>query len=205
LIASAHAQIPKESIWLGGSIGYGSTKNDYANSTLESKSHTVSFSPAVGVAVKDNLIVGVMLSYTNKKTKNIGYVEKAKETSTGGGVFVRQYVPIVNKLYLFGEASALFRSLKSNEELSYNNPSMKNKTKGWDAGLALTPGVALGINKKVQLESGFNSLFSAVYNKRKIDNSGTADDYTQKNFNAGIALDNESLFYVGVRFLLSKG
>jgi hypothetical protein len=205
MIVSAKAQISKGSVWLGGSIGFSLTENEYENSTTESKTRTYSVLPAVGIAVKDNLIVGIGLSHTNKKTENFGYTKTGKEKTYGGGVFIRQYVPIINKLYIFGEASAAFRSFEANEELTYNSPPLKTNTKGWDGSLALTPGLALGINKKIQLETGFNSLFSAVYSKRTTDFNEQSPDVTQKNFSTGIALDNESLFYIGVRFLISKG
>ena len=78
-IASVNAQIKKGSIWLGGSLGYGITENDVSGTAPDAKSRTVSILPAVGLAVKDNLIVGVGLSYTNKRTENYGITKLEKE------------------------------------------------------------------------------------------------------------------------------
>lgn len=200
-IVSAQAQIKKGAIWLGGNIGYSENKTDYETSP-DYKYRTLGINPAIGTAIKDNLVAGIIISYNKTRINNGGSMIESKETMKGGGIFLRQYVPIVNRLYIFGEANATFKSLRGNETQSYNN--VKINKKGWDAGLSFSPGVSYGINRKIQLETGFNSLIHVLKTKR--NNTSTANGYDIKteSFSAGLNLENESYFFIGIRFLINK-
>ena len=206
-IVSAHAQqISKGSVWLGGNIGYSQSKTDYndANPTPDSKSHAFGFSPAIGIAVKDNLVVGANIFYQKNKTNNIGgSLEETNEKYLGAGVFIRRYIPIINRVYVFGDLNAWGRHYNFDGP-AYTGSGIKIKTKGWDGGVSLTPGVSVGINKKLQLETGFNSLFSTYYSKRKTTSATTGYNYTISSFNAGFNLENKSMFYIGFRLLISN-
>jgi hypothetical protein len=207
LVASTQAQINKGSVWLGGNIGYSETKTKFESFTgADVKS--ISFKPAAGKAIKENLIAGVTFTYTKTTTINDGpanYYRKQTEKNIGGGVFLRKYVPVVSRLYIFGEAAAAYKNLKSTLS-DPNAPNNKTNTKGWDAAISLTPGVSYAINNKLQLETGFNSLFSTVYGKSKTTSANPDLRGTSKVFATGINLENESTFYIGFRFLInSKG
>jgi hypothetical protein len=208
-IASSQAQIKKGATWLGGSIGYNESKTDYDGtpSTSDSKTRIVGISPAIGKFVKDNLVVGIALSYYNLKTENNGlYSVESKGNNYGGGVFIRQYVPIITRLYFFGQGDANYSSTKLNETQYDNNGiQTKYKTNGWNTSLSITPGVAVSITKNFQLETGFNNLFNVSYSKSTKALDG-ASAYKTKNssFSAGISLENESKFYLGFRFLINN-
>ena len=64
-----NAQITKGSIYLGGSIGASNAKGEVSTSTELGKRKSISISPSVGVAVKDNLIAGVNFYYFNNSSK----------------------------------------------------------------------------------------------------------------------------------------
>jgi hypothetical protein len=103
----------------GGSIGYSEQKSDYDGSTSDTKSRTVVISPAIGKVVKDNLVVGISLSYYNSKTENnSSSTIDQKGKSYGGGVFVRQYVPsltgyisLVRAMPIFSRPASMKHSL----------------------------------------------------------------------------------------------
>jgi hypothetical protein len=78
----------------------------------------------------------------------------------------------------------------------------ESKIRGWNTGIGFTPGISYAINKKLQLESGFNSLFHATYAKSKTTagyNKSSSD-----SFSAGVSLENQSTFYIGFRVLLNN-
>jgi hypothetical protein len=210
LAASTQAQINKGSVWLGGNIGYSESDNKtqaMGNTNIK----TISFKPAAGKAIKENLIAGVTFSYsktTNKTDGGVLYARKQTERNIGGGVFLRQYVPVVSRLYIFGQADAGYNKLKTtvDETNNLNVPATKRitNTKGWSAGISLTPGVSYAINNKLHLETGFNSLFSAVYGKSKTTSDNPDYRGNSKLFSAGINLENASTFYIGFRFLINN-
>jgi hypothetical protein len=205
-IASAHAQIGKGSIWLGGSIGFSQSKSDIGSNQ---KMESFNVSPAVGKAIKENLIAGVRLGYSKSTSKNTNSPESYFNSTTenyGGGIFIRRYVPVVNRLYIFGEGTASYAASKQTRDELYSNIKVSTENKGWSTSLSFTPGVSYGISKKFQLETGFNSLFSMSYGKSKLKylNAPSGTKQTSEGFSAGISLENASTFYIGFRVLLNN-
>ena len=206
-IVSSQAQIKKGGTWLGGGIGYSEQKTDYEATTPDYKNRTIGITPAIGKVVKDNLVVGIALRYYSTKLENNGtYTVEQKGKNYGGGVFIRQYVPIINRLYIFGQGDANYTSTKLNEtQRDYNGYQTKYKTKGWNSSLSITPGVAVSITKNLQLETGFNNLFNVSYAKSTSStDQSSANNTKNSSFSAGVSLENESQFYLGFRFLINN-
>jgi len=207
LFTTAHAQIKRGGTWLGGSVGYSETKTDNPGTTQDPKNKTVGVYPAIGFVVKDNLIFGVGVNYSNTKYENTNGYNESKTKNYGGGVFLRQYVPIVNRLYIFGEANAFYRATRSNfSTIDYYGNKTKYKTKGWNGNLTVSPGVSVAINKSLHLETGFSNLFYISYQKSKtsLDISAPASETKSSTFSVGASLENASTFYVGFRFLINN-
>jgi hypothetical protein len=201
---STQAQIGKGSAWLGGNIGYSQSKSDYVNSP-DQKTEVLQFSPSVGTAIKENLIAGISLGYTENTQKNTnpnGNYAKTTSKYYGGGIFIRRYIPVVTRLYLIGEATAYYNSGKITTTEVYSTVNSKVTTKSWNTSLSFTPGISYGLTKKVQLETGFNSLFAVGYGKSKRNLTGSSKE-TSESFSAGINLENKSTFYIGFRFLIN--
>lgn len=206
-VLTTHAQIEKGSLSLGGSIGFNQIKaKGDVSAVSTSKTTTTTISPAIGVALKENLVFGVRFNYMNYKQK-INYevaVPNYLNTdikSVGGGIFLRRYVPVITRLYVFGEGSATYANLKENSTQGYYTGNNKRKIKAWSTGLSFTPGISYGVSKKFQIEGGFNSLFSAAYGKSKSTYNNNPSG-TSETFTAGISQDNESMFFVGFRFII---
>jgi hypothetical protein len=197
-------QISKGSVWLGGGISYNQNSTDYPDATPDYKFHVWGISPAIGMAVQDNLVVGVKIIYQKSKTTNTGgYLGEINEKYYGTGVFIRKYVPVISRVYVFGELNSYAKRYRLDGP-PFTGSTAKIKTTGVISGVSLTPGVSVGINKKLQLETGFNSLFSTYYSKLKTTSSTTGYNYTNKTFNAGFNLENQSMFYIGFRLLISS-
>lgn len=188
------AQIGKGSVWLGGAIGFNSSKNDN-NTAPDSKKQSFTATPGIGIAIKDNTVAGVDITYGHSKQENDESGITERKTNTYGlGVFVRRYVPVISRLYIFGQARAGYSFQKVDDIIG----SGKSKTESWNTGLTFNPGVSFAVNNKIQLETGLNNLLYVQYSKSKnIVNESN-------NFSAGVSLENGSTFYVGVRILLNK-
>ncbi|MCS3799761.1 outer membrane beta-barrel protein [Niastella sp. OAS944] len=200
LAVTSQAQINKGATWLGGQVGYSQT-NSESETTSKTKQTGFNFSPAVGTAVKENLILGVFVNYSTNKTKisstNTSITTK-KEELVGGGLFIRNYIPVVNRLYLFGDARVFYNSYKYTDKS--NSP--ETKIKGFDAGISATPGLAFAVTDKIQIETGLNNLFSTRYQKRT--QTQGISEIENKTFNTGLFLDNSSQVFIGFRFLINK-
>jgi hypothetical protein len=209
-MVSTRAQISKGSVWIGGTIGYNQNKNDYKDTARKDyKTSSLNVSPAIGIAVKDNLVVGIRLTYGHDKSENNANVIESKGNTYGGGIFVRQYIPVISRLYLFGEASVAYSSSKGDatqeDYSSGTTVKVKTTSKGWGTGLNVTPGLAFSITKKFQVETSLNSLFNVGYGKIKYTADKPSYNYlnqTTDSFAAGIFSDGKAEFNIGCRFLL---
>jgi outer membrane protein with beta-barrel domain len=206
-IFSTRAQISKGAIWLGGNIGY--NKGKMGVDTPYYKANNLNISPAVGIVVKDNLVVGIGLTYLRRKSENNGNILESKDNTYGVNVFARQYIPVVNRLYIFGEVGAGYSTFKGNEtRLDYNYPytQIKTTSKGWSSGLNVTPGLSFAITKKFHLETSLNSLLGVAYSKTETspDKPNTGNRYKSDQFTAGLFTDGKVQFNIGCRFLLNN-
>lgn len=206
-VLTTQAQIGKGSLLVGGGIGFNQFKSKGQSSiTGTSKTTTTTISPAVGVAVKENLVIGIRFDYLKSSQKN-NYDATATNylnidiKNYGGGFFLRGYVPVVSRLYVFGEGYASYSNEKETSIQGYYNSRNERKTKSWSTGLSFTPGISYGVTKKFQIEGGFNSLFSAAYGKSKSTYTPNQIS-TSESFKAGISQDDQSMFYVGFRFII---
>jgi hypothetical protein len=197
---TTRAQISKGAIWLGGNIGYNQNKDAPGDQSNSYKYTSFNISPAIGKVVKDNLVIGFNLLYGQNNTEHIqvGIKNEVKVSNYGGGVLVRQYVPVVSRLYIFGDANAGFTLLKTDYINTYNSSISKSTSKGWAANLGITPGLSYGITKKLHLETSLSNLFAISYTKSK----SSGDKYHR--FSTGLATDGKAQFNIGCRFLFNN-
>jgi len=201
MVVSTNAQIAKGSIWLGGSIGYSENKTDYNDGYPDYKKTNLTVTPAIGKAIKENLVAGIDLTYNNYREQNYsgGTYYTTKQNTYGAGFFLRRYLPIVKNLYVYGQGRLGFDYSKNNQTPA---STYGLNSKGWSTDLTFYPGVSYAINKKLQLETGFNNLFQVQYSKTKNDDApGSPKSHS---FAAGINLENKAQFFLGFRFLLNK-
>ena len=194
----SQAQISKGTLWLGGSIGYSSSnseQNDY-------KQQNLNIYPAIGKAVKENTIVGIQLNIGGSKYETGS--EEQKLSTYGVDLFLRKYWEIVNRFYAYGHLRTGYSATKENLEAS----TYDRKATGWTVGIGASPGIAFALNKRFQLEAGFNNLFNLSYSQAKTElhtvSTGDISSYKNKNFSAGLNFENSSSLVVGLRFLIPK-
>ncbi|OQP64974.1 hypothetical protein A3860_19700 [Niastella vici] len=202
LFTTAHAQINKGAVLTGTSIGYSQSKGNISSSDLKSKSFAVS--PAVGIAIKENLVAGIRFDYLKNTQKNVygsnnTYDDEAK--NYGGSLFIRRYVPLISRLYVFGEGSASYTNARETNTQAYYTSTNERKIKGWSTGLHITPGISYGVCKKFLVEFGYNSLLNASYGKIKSTYNNTPEE-KQESFSGGISKDNNSMFFIAFQIIL---
>lgn len=195
LLTTSYAQINKGSIWVGSNVSYSRSKDKSAQQPVDRKIKTISVLPAAGVAIKENIVLGIFANYTDEHTDNNGYLVLRKIKTYGGGLFVRRYIPVFNRFYIFGDGRLGVNAYKSEEEWSAVYGGLKSKSRGWETGLTFTPGISYGITPNMQLEAGFKSLFDIRYQN---------ENNSRKSFTAGVNLENASAFTIGFRFLINK-
>jgi hypothetical protein len=197
LVVSTRAQINKGAIWLGGQASYNQSSEKSLGSPTTNKTTGFSINPAIGKAVKDNLVVGISAGYWHSKNKT-GSTTNSNYNSYGAGVFIRKYIPVISNLYLFGDARV---NVSRGIEKGYST-SGNSKNKYWNIAISATPGIAYAVTKNIQIETGVNSLFATVYQRR--DSKQGTSEGKSSSFNSGILLDNNTPIYIGFRFLLNK-
>jgi hypothetical protein len=199
------AQITKGSLYLGGSIGFSSNKLEPNNSSIEGKSKSFSINPAVGIAVKNNLLAGVNLNYGHGSTKGFQSNQDYKSTSYGAGVFLRKYWSVFNRLYFFGQ-SDLGYSHSNYKYLPTAGYSYDYTTKHRVVSANLFPGISINVLKSFYLETVFNDLLNIAYSNTKTNGTynGVSSSSKQTSFSIGSNLTNSYGFNIGVRFIIPK-
>ncbi len=210
LTSVVEAQISKGSIMLGGGIGISSSKNDYNSSSTTNDQTNYSINPVVGIAVKENLIFGVGLGYGNSEsTINSGQTKQENESKTyGGHVFLRKYLPIGKKFYLYGEGALGYSKFEYSNVTTniFNTVDQSNFAKGWNIALNLSPGLSYAAHRKFHLEASLPGLLNLQYTKSKNNSlSGNIrSEQDQNNFAFSSNASNLSSVNIGFRFFFSK-
>ena len=191
LFIAAHSQITKGSVLLGGDVIVLSDKSEFAQ---QGNQNNVILAPSIGLAIKQNMIIGIDLAYQrNKSTAQYNFSDLK---SYGAGFFIRKYKPLGNRFLLFGESSLDY----SNSDLTLGNP-VTDTQKAWSINLNVYPGLAYSVTKKFQVEASFPNLLEIGYSNMKSYQPLTPAS-TSKNF--GFVANANNLFYpaIGARFLL---
>jgi hypothetical protein len=194
-----NAQIKKGDVLLGGNVGF--SKQTISSASPYTNDQTAfSISPSIAKAVKDDLIVGVNLTYFHNREKQGGtpYVITTQD-NYGLGFLVRKYKTLGAGFALFaeGDLSGLYE-LSNNYDIGDTKPPAD---KTYSINLGFYPGIAYFISRHVQLETGIQNLAYVQYGHTKM---GQAPNEVKSNtFSLGTNL-NQLLnnFVIGVKWVL---
>ncbi len=181
-VAVTNAQTEQGRIQAGGNFGVSHYKSDEPNPL---QNYTgIAVSPSFGRFYANNRLAGIFINYTyNKNTEPA----LSKNSSVGGGVYLRQYKPVLSKaFYILLQESAGGAYITTKEPLG--------KDHGFNTAIGLKPGIAYDITKKMQLEMLLNDLVSASYLHLK-----RTDQFALQSSLEGTPFNNLS---VGFRFYL---
>jgi hypothetical protein len=197
---SSSAQITKGSVLLGGGISGGKNKSESNNQ--EGSYSSISFYPAIGLAVKENTVVGLRLSYNHSKSEADNSPYKLEQNGYSAGIFYRKYMPLSKKFYLFGEGAAYY----SHNGQEYIFPDIKSTQKTNSIGVNFYPGVAFAATRRIHLEVGLNNLVDLSYNRSETKNNSSVSTPSAKSsgFSFATNVSTAAPLTVGFRFVLGK-
>jgi hypothetical protein len=168
-VSILHAQISKGSLFLGGNFNFYSSHNSADDNSAGYKQDVFSFSPVTGIVIKDDLVLGVGLSYSHTKYSQgpAATPDNQKSNGYGGTVFLRKYKTLGRNFYFFLESA-----LGISYDKSDNTPlALYNNFRTTSFGLGIIPGISYAICKKLQIEAGFNQLLGVRYSHERGDKS----------------------------------
>jgi hypothetical protein len=203
LLETGHAQIPKNTIMAGGSIGFQYTTDhqDYVNTA------TFKFSPLLGGFIAKNCVLGIapILMYT-ASSGGYSYIDSSTnpptpvkisisqhQTSLGLGPFVRYYIKVGPIVYVFVHASPSIMGTWTSLYSDPHQPTVRAISAAW----VLGPGLSVNITKAVAIElslyyQGMYHRSSQYINGNLLGNPGTP------------YIDNGMVFNVGFQVYLPE-
>ncbi len=203
------AQITKGSVFLGGQIGFNSqTTTSTIVGMSPQKNNGFYISPAIGFAMKDNLVIGFDVTYSHSYNTNnsINYPYDQTNNMFGAGVFLRRYIPLGKGFYVFGQGR--LGGSSNTGKINQNAVNLSDDIKGYSFDLGFYPGISYQISKRLQLETGFNNLFDISYQHSTDTQANTySSDVTKSttnSFSASTSISNLASFTLGLRLLLTK-
>ena len=183
---------------IGGQLGYNSS-NSRSQMPIEMyESDGLVFSVSAGKAIKENLFLGLELGTgLTKSEQHAGY--KSRNAYHAGGIFVRKYFDIGKRFFIFtqGNSGVGFFDNESTSTTDFT------ENEGYNVFINFTPGLSYALNRRLQLETGFQSIISAGYSRGKARRS-TGAELRQENFNVSTNLNNLASLSIGLRLLFSK-
>jgi opacity protein-like surface antigen len=166
----------KGDLFVSGTVGFNSSK------TGDFKTNDLTFSPAVGYFLTENIAAGVRLNVTSGTEDN--GVTKDKTSSFGAQVFGRYYTTPASQFSLFGELAVGMNSYKVSPD---GFDSSTYKSFGVNAGF----GVNYFLSSNWAMEAGWAGLGYTSY-----DNGGNGADKTNSfGLNVDLSAINFGLIY----------
>lgn len=183
-----------------GNLSINTQNSESFNETSDSNTDNFNFSisPTIGYAIKENLILGLGISYgysksefENKNSQNLNQ-DFSRNNSYGIFTYVKKYFPVSNKfaLHLQGEARFTFGN---NTFDDFYDIERTSETELFFVGIR--PGFNYSLTKNLLLQANFGSL-GYDYFKAEID-----DVNSQKANSFGFNFSSSSLIF-GLTVLL---
>ncbi len=198
---TTQAQVKQGAIMLGGDFGISSEKRDN-NSAFSSKQTGFSITPVFGYAVKDNLVIGGDLYYSEGKYDGTPPAYDNKNSYRGAGFFVRHYRALGHSGFsLFVQGRIGYQHYR----FTQTGTTLVDDLKRNELRTTVNPGLTYTINKRWQFETGLsNLLVLSAYSQKQTISAGSPSNYTAKGMNLIGSINPATNLYVGLRFLLNK-
>jgi hypothetical protein len=207
---TSNAQLNEGNYLLGGSLSYSNAKN----TSTPNDDYTGNYFGAnvqIGRLVKNNTVLGVIISYSNSNSHLTGYPDSNynKGNAISAGVFYRKYKRLIKDLYFFGELDGVYSHSKSDQNNS-NYYYYITKTSSDGGTVSFVPGISYAVCNKLYIELLMPNILAASYvHSTTAYTSGVPPILTSgkgNNFslNANLNFNLLSNFGIGFKFLLGK-
>lgn len=196
---------------LGGGLNFNrsNTENfDFFNAASTSETRSFNLNPRFGYFFTDTWVVGLEGSYSNFQ-QNITSTSPSASTSITdtkgirGGVFVRKFFPIQDKLAFFGQFSSSYLNRNRINTIDQNNDILgfENITRSWDNRLGL--GIAFFPTYWIAIELEVNPMnFGLNWTETEASNSGGWSRETSSSY-FDFTLNTNSIF-LGANFFINR-
>lgn len=187
----AHGQIEKGLFQVGGSASFFSnnveTNSNFGNpQKTTNKNSNVSFGPAFGYFVSNNLSLGIQLGYGTNENENNDF--NSTLNSFQYGIYSRWHKPVVERFYFFTSLSLLLAN-GENEVLDISTgTTTKADISNFSANLA--PGLLYFVTDWLSFETSLNLMNYSTSKAETEDNNFTQNT---DNFNFNLNLTNLNL------------
>ena len=197
------AQVNKGAFLIGGDLGISSEKRNSSDPQNDADSKAIIVLPALGKAIKQNLIIGVYGLYSFSEYNHSINENDYELQKIGAGLFGRKYKRIGKTdfaVFFQGKTGVEFE-----ERITGIGTLNKENLNTFRIVTDITPGISYGISKKLQLEMGLSSLLYFYYYHGK-GTRGTlgSETYTTDGFYLFANLENVGQFFLGFRLLFNK-
>ncbi len=183
--------IEKGRYMLGGSVSTNNQKTEIPN-RADNRSTVTQFNIAASRFYKNNRSAGINFSYFKNNNRTENFSQKNEEY--GGGIFLRQYLPLGKSFFLFAEEGV--GAYKSKYNTSYNNTE-GNKT---SFQLNIYPGIAYSIAKKIQLELSLMNLITIGHSIDKRKEIIAGENINTKNATSYFSLTSSNYSIANIGF-----
>ncbi|MBA2328541.1 MAG: hypothetical protein H0V91_02875 [Flavisolibacter sp.] len=197
---------------IGGSIGFGYNANS-ADTILgslpsfTSKSGYFNFSPSLGKAIKNNLVLGGRIITGFSASESLGNnrekIGKSNNYNIGAGVFIERFFALSNKFSISASAPLQFNhSRQVSKTYSANNWSSTSTLRFNGVGLSVFPSINYAIKNKWLVQIFTEDFISIGYNRYRLTNEGTMiTPHTQTGSNFGVhSTINQNRFLGNLHF-----
>lgn len=189
--ASLHAQISKGTMMLGGNMGIstsGGTTKVGGTSTDLPKTTELSFNPAFGYFIMDNVSVGLGLGLNSMKTTTTTLTTETTTTTKLNGVFVfgRYYKMFTDNFGLFGQLQlgpVFGKTTTEAKDLGSGvTVTTENKISGF--GASINPALVFFPTSRIGLEASFANLsFNSI---KTTDDASPSTETKENNFDLSV-------------------
>jgi hypothetical protein len=206
---ASNAQINTGRYLLGGSFNIYNAKNfqPSSNSKFKSLNANIQF----GKVVKENTVVGLILSYGYSNYYYTNTPDYTKINQSRAGIFYRKYKGLAKDFYFFGEVDAAYSHTENTQAYFQNGTQTQGSKSISDGGSAsFVPGISYAVGKRMQIELLMPDIIQLSYSHIKTDyyNSTVPPPLDQKgnifSFNTNLNANLLSNFGIGFKFFLGK-
>lgn len=180
--------IPKGTKEIGLALTYNYQKNKNEGAFVNPVEHIFALRPSVGVALKDNLILGAQVNFTairetidGDKSDRI-YAPDVQTYGIGFFPYLKKYIPIGKKL-LFNIQGNVGYEHFTQEEFNQNYTIKQNLFS-----LGFTPGITFSISSKLALKGDIGVL--RYVNTKTEDSRNNSNTIKQQNFDFNFSASN---------------
>jgi hypothetical protein len=203
LIQSGHAQMLKNTLMTGGSVGFQFT-TDHENHVSDA---TFSFAPVLGGFVSKNFVLGIApyLMYT-RSSGGYSYIDSSShppqqvnvhiyssQTSLGLGPFARYYIKVGPKVYVYIHGSPSIMATWNTYSSDAGSPTSRTVSATWVIG----PGMSVMLTRSVALE--LSIYYQGIYHRSSQYQNGNLLGSPGSPY-----VDNGVVFNVGFQVYLER-